>query len=127
MPSEATEPDLRKTLDEYDEGLAVAQTAIDNLISSLEEYREDIIEWRRRVDQGEPADLVVKSIGGAQRRFALNEALEGFTHCRDALRTAIIAAGVLQGRSIAEMGRHLGLSRQYAAHLLADARARQEP
>ena len=125
MTSGASEPDLEKTLAQYEEGLAIADAAIDNLIEALEGYRESIFEWRRRVGEGEASDLVVRSIGGAELRFTINEALEGFTHCRDLLRTSIIVAGVLQGRSISEMGRTLGISRQYAAHLAARSREEQ--
>jgi hypothetical protein len=118
--------DLGDALAAYDAAWAASQAAMDDLVAAFDEYRRINWDLRRRVGEGEAADLVLQSNGGGEQRVAIDDALEGFGRTRDTLRTAIIDLGVQQGRSISEMGRRMGISRQYAARLAA-ARKRADP
>ena len=123
MADDVDGSDVEEALGAFDSAFAGTEAAIDDLKGALEEYRRINRELRRRVGAGEAADLVLGSNGGGEQRVALDDALEGFNRTRDTLRAAIIALGVGQGRSISEMGRRMGISRQYAARLASRARA----
>jgi len=73
-------------------------------------------------DGGEIVDAL-DGLGGPMRRRELTEALDAFEAARHAIRVAMFALAGEQGSTLSELGRKLGISRQLASRLAAEAAA----
>ena len=100
--------------------------------SDLEEAAEHVRTVLRRyntasarvatlVDQGVRLVQALESLHGPVRRSEVTEALEEFEAARHRVRLAMFALAKEQGSSFSEVARALGISRQLASRLAAEA------
>jgi hypothetical protein len=76
-----------------------------------------------RLDAGEPAIDAARGTSIPTRRRQVTESIEEFEAARHRLRLALMAVGREEGASISDVGRALGISRQLASRLSAEADA----
>jgi hypothetical protein len=95
----------------------------EHLSAVLERYKRSSVELATRVQRGEMLENVFPVIEGPARPREVTEVLSEFEAARHQVRLAMLELGSEQGISISEMGRQLGLSRQLASRLAAEARA----
>jgi hypothetical protein len=74
-----------------------------------------------RLETGAPAISASKGTGIPSERRQVTEAIEEFEAARHQLRLALFALGKEEGASLSEVGRVLGVSRQLASRLAAEA------
>jgi hypothetical protein len=74
------------------------------------------------LESGNGASLTLKAAEAGRARQELTEALRYFEQCRHHARLSLIAAELEEGRSIGEIGRTWGFSRQLAAKYAKEAR-----
>ena len=91
----------------------------------LQRYKVASIELGTRVARGETLEEVFPAIEGPARPREVTEVLAEFEAARHQVRLAMLELGGEQGITISEMGRQLGLSRQLASRLAAEARETQ--
>ncbi len=87
----------------------------------LQRYRKSSIELATRVSRGEALDEIFPVIEGPARPREVTETIIEFSAARHQVRLAMFVLGDEQGISISEMGRQLGMSRQLASRLAAEA------
>jgi hypothetical protein len=99
----------------------------------LHEANENLRSVLLRYDAGSAklADLVeddvqlltaLESLAGPLRRSEVTDAVEAFEASRHQVRLAMFALSTEQGSSFSDMARALGISRQLASRLAAEAR-----
>ena len=76
----------------------------------------------KSVENGNGASLTLNAEEAGRARQELTEALRDFEQCRHNARLSLIAAELDEGRSIGEIGRTWGFSRQLAAKYAKEAR-----
>jgi chromosome segregation ATPase len=91
------------------------------LRASLLQYERTMTRIAERLEAGEDAIAAAKGTSIPNQRRRVTEAIEEFESARHQLRLALMVAGKAEGASIAEVGRVLGISRQLAARLAAEA------
>jgi hypothetical protein len=96
--------------------------ATETLREVLGRYKRANARLARRVAQGESVLEAFDGLEGAmQRHRELTETLEEFEAARHHVRVALFALATAQGASLSEIGRRLGISRQLASRLAAEA------
>jgi hypothetical protein len=93
----------------------------DDLFEVLHRYKKSSVELATRVNRGESLDDIFPIIKGPARPRQVTEAIAEFSAARHRVRLAMFVLGGEQGISISAMGRQLGLSRQLASRLAAEA------
>jgi hypothetical protein len=91
------------------------------LRDNLEHYEQTMMGIAWRLDAGEPAVGASSGTRIPMHRRQVTEAIEEFEAARHRLRLALFAVGKEEGASISEIGRALGVSRQLASRLAAEA------
>lgn len=74
-----------------------------------------------RLEAGAPGISASKGTGIPSERRQVTESIEEFEAARHQLRLALFALGKEEGASISEVGRVLGISRQLASRIAAEA------
>ncbi len=87
----------------------------------LQRYERTMLDIAKRLESGESAiDASWNTPIPGQRR-QVTEAIEAFEASRHKLRLALFTVGREEGSTISEVGRVLGISRQLASRLAAQA------
>jgi len=86
----------------------------------LQRYEAVNAELADNVGRGESADIALGSLRAPMRRRDVTETLEEFDGARHEVRLAL-ALCLKDGVSRSEVGRYLGISRQLASRLAAEA------
>lgn len=107
--------------------LSALHAAIDNLRTMLLTFRESTEQFITLVEEGEAVLPALRRIEWRELRPDLAEALELFEATRQRARVGILALGRAQGATLSEIGRQLGISRQFASHLAALAEKTESP
>ena len=103
---------------------------ISDLVEMAEELRETLSRYKRanqllarRIDRGEPVLDAFAEMGGPMRRHReLTEVLDDFEAVRHRVRLSLFALAESEGASMSAVARRLGISRQLASRLAAEAR-----
>ena len=111
----------KKRKEELARQTAALHEAIDDLRRMLLRFKESTGKFATLVEEGEAVVPALETIQGPILRRDLSDALEVFEAARQQARVAVLALGREQGASLSEVGRLLGISRQLASHLVADA------
>jgi hypothetical protein len=98
------------------------------LVASSARLREQLVDYERtmsriaeRLEEGAPGITASRGTSIPSERRRVTEAVEEFETARHQLRLALFALGKEEGASISEVGRVLGISRQLASRLAAEA------
>ena len=91
------------------------------LRAALRQYEKTMEKIAVRLEEGEPAISASRSTGIPSERKQVTEAIDAFEAARHQLRLSLMVAARAEGASISEVGRVLGISRQLAARLAAEA------
>ncbi len=101
---------------------------IEQLVESSVHLREQLLRYEKamativqRLETGAPAISASKGTSIPSERRQVTEAIEEFEAARHQLRLALFALGKEEGASMSEVGRVLGISRQLASRLAAEA------
>jgi hypothetical protein len=105
--------------------MAILVDATEELCVVLGKYKKSSIELATRVGRGEPLDDIFPIIEGPDRPREVTQTLSEFAAARHEVRLAMFMLGGEQGFSISAMGRLLGMSRQLASRLAAEAKESQ--
>jgi len=92
-----------------------------HLRQALDHYEKTMGKIAARLEAGEATISAAEGTSIPSERRHVTESIEEFEAARHQLRLALIVAGKAEGASIAEVGRVLGISRQLAARLAAEA------
>jgi len=84
-------------------------------------YEKAMIKIAKRLENGDPAVSAGYGTGVPGHRRQVTEAIEQFEASRHQLRVALFALSLEEGGSISEVGRVLGISRQLASRIAAEA------
>ena len=95
--------------------------SIEHLRSVLQQFARLNVSLQKRIAAGGDLVTTLESLGGPERRREMTEALEEFETSRHHLRLAMFALAEEQEVSISEVARSLGISRQLASRLAAEA------
>jgi hypothetical protein len=81
------------------------------------------------LQRGVPISEAVVSAGGSpsELRRSTTEMLADYEHARHQMRTAFLLPTLAEGKSIGDIGRELGISRQLASRLVREARGSSSP
>ncbi len=94
----------------------------ESLREVLARYKRANADLVKRVAQGESVLEAFDGLDGAmQSQRELTDKLEEFEAFRHQVRVALFACATAQGASLSEIGRRLGISRQLASRLAAEA------
>jgi len=91
------------------------------LRSQLRLYQDAVQRFIEHLEKGETALAAAQNTNVARYRQLATEAIEGFEGARRQMRLALFALGQEEGASISQLGRALGVSRQLASRLAAEA------
>jgi hypothetical protein len=91
------------------------------LRTQLLDFEKAMLKIANRLEGGEPAVSAGHGIGAPGHRQRVTEALSQFEGSRHQLRLALFALALEEGASMAEVGRVLGISRQLASRIAAEA------
>jgi hypothetical protein len=101
--------------------MAEFNDANDHLRDVLLHNKRALVAGAKHIENGEwTADEV--EAGAPEIRFELTEALSVFEKARHEVRLSFFGFGTEQGKSMSEIGRALGVSRQLASRLAAEAK-----
>jgi len=96
--------------------------ATNNLEAVLVRYKRAINDLATHVEEGESVLEAFDELDGAMlRQRELTETFDEFEAARHQVRLAVFALATAQGASMSELGRRLGISRQLASRLAAEA------
>jgi hypothetical protein len=95
--------------------------SIDHLRTVLQGFSKLNARMCKRIDDGADLGATLESLGGPETRRQMTEALEQFETARHRVRLSMFALAEEQGMSISEVARGLGISRQLASRLAAEA------
>jgi hypothetical protein len=102
--------------------IAALDEATGNLKEVLVRYQRAITGLATHVEAGESVLEAFDGLDGAMlRQRELTETFEEFEGARHQVRLAVFALAKAQGASMSELGRRLGISRQLASRLAAEA------
>jgi hypothetical protein len=111
-------PPKRKRLISSAEELA-DRTAF--LRTELQTYEDALHRFIGHLYAGETAVTSARNVNVPLYRQSVTEALETFETTRRQMRLAMLSLGQEEGASISELGRSIGVSRQLASRLAAEA------
>jgi len=101
---------------------------ISGLVECSTHLREQLVDYERtmsrigtRLEEGVAGIAASSGTSIPSERQQVTEAIEEFEAARHQLRLALFALGKEEGASISEVGRVLGISRQLASRLAAEA------
>lgn len=94
--------------------------ALDDVLERYDKVTREVI---AEVERGTPLVTALHVLGGSVVRPEVTAALDSFEAARHRVRVAMFGLGLEQGASISEIGRSLGISRQLASRLAAEATA----
>lgn len=97
--------------------------AAGRLRGTLRQYERTMARIADRLEAGEQAITASQGTGIPAERRQVTEAIDEFEAARHQLRLALMVAARAEGASISDVGRVLGISRQLAARLAAEAAA----
>jgi len=97
----------------------------EHLHTVLRRYSKASASVATLVDQGTHLVPALESLHGPVRRSEVTEALEEFEAARHRVRLAMFALAKEQGSSFSDVARALGISRQLASRLAAEAEETQ--
>jgi hypothetical protein len=103
------------------EALSHMEQCNKDLRAVMQRFEKAATRFARRVDGGALVVEAVRDVMGSVRRQELDEANKAFEVARHRARVAVFALAIEQGTSLSEMGRALGISRQLASRLGAEA------
>jgi hypothetical protein len=92
-----------------------------HLRGQLADYERTMRRIAERLEEGAPGITASRGTSIPSERRQVTEAIEEFEAARHQLRLALFALGTEEGASISEVGRVLGISRQLASRLAAEA------
>jgi len=92
-----------------------------DLRSVLLRYERGSVEVTGRVERGDTLADALEAAKGPIRRREVTEALDKFEAARHQVRLSMFSLASEQGTSMSELGRRLGISRQLASRLAAEA------
>ena len=95
--------------------------SIEHLRAVLQQFAKLNARLSKRIGAGGDLGETLEALGGPDTRKEMTEALEAFETARHRLRLAMFALAEEQGMSISEVARGLGISRQLASRLAAEA------
>ena len=95
--------------------------SITHLRSVLEQFAKQNDRLRSHIEAGEDLGETLEQLSGAGARRQMTEALEQFEVARHRVRLSMFALAEEQGMTISEVARSLGISRQLASRLAAEA------
>jgi len=96
--------------------------ATNNMEAVLARYKRAINELAAHVEEGDSVLEAFDEMDGAMlRQRELTETVDEFAAARHQVRLAVLALAIAQGASLSELGRRLGISRQLASRLAAEA------
>jgi len=102
--------------------ISVLAEASKTLREVLVRYERAVATLATRVHRGESVLESFDAMDGAMRgRRELTETFEEFETARRQVRLALFSLASAQGASMSELGRRLGISRQLASRLAAEA------
>lgn len=105
--------------------LAQALSRLDHcnreLRSVMQRFEKTTTRLARRVEGGALVVEAVRDVTGSIRLKELGEAEKAFELARHRARVAIFALAIEQGTNLSEIGRAIGISRQLASRLGAEA------
>jgi DNA invertase Pin-like site-specific DNA recombinase len=97
---------------------------MEQLVEADAEVRRHLVASERvlkrgisRIEAGEEIASALAATQAADRREAVNVALESLALARHELRVAVLAAGLEEGMSLSEVARGFGISRQLVQRL----------
>ncbi|HUI02308.1 MAG TPA: hypothetical protein VLZ77_02120 [Acidimicrobiales bacterium] len=95
--------------------------ATENLRNVMRGFARVNATMARRVGQGDDLVATLESLEGPLRRREVTEALDEFETARHRVRLSMFGVAEEQDASISEVARALGISRQLASRLAAEA------
>jgi len=96
--------------------------ATNNLEAVLVRNKRAINDLAAHVEQGESVLEAFDELDGAMRhQRGLAQTLDEFVVARHQVRLAVFALAIAQGASLSELARRLGISRQLASRVAAEA------
>lgn len=96
--------------------------AVDHLDEVLVRYKRAIAGLASHVEEGESVLEAFDGLDGVMlRQRELTETFDEFEGARHQVRLALFSLAMAQGASLSEVGRRLGISRQLASRLAAEA------
>jgi len=95
--------------------------AIEHLRTVMRGFARLNASLARRVDDGEELVSALERLNGPLRRREVTDALEEFEAARHRVRLSMFGVAEEQDASISEVARGLGISRQLASRLAAEA------
>ena len=96
--------------------------AITNAAEALSASRADNRRFRQLIAKGTPLRDALSVVSAPESRASVEVALKHMARTRHQLRRMVLALGMNEGMSLAEVGRLYGISRQLASRLVAEAR-----
>lgn len=101
------------------DNLVATSTLLENV---LKRYRQSSAAFAKQIGQGKSLIEAFEGMDGPMSRpRELTETFELFEATRHQVRLALFALSLEQDVSLSEVGRHLGISRQLASRLGAEA------
>jgi hypothetical protein len=95
--------------------------ADDELRDLLQRYRKLNVNLAKLIERGEPGAAALKALDAPVQRREVTDGLERFDAARHQVRLALFTLCQEEGTTISEIGRLLGISRQLASRLAAQA------
>jgi hypothetical protein len=95
--------------------------SIDHLRRVLQEFGQLNARLRARIAAGDDLGDTLENLSGPDARRQMTAALEQFEAARHRVRLSMFALAEEQGMSISDVARALGISRQLASRLAAEA------
>jgi hypothetical protein len=80
-----------------------------------------LIKIAKRLENGDTAVSAGHGVGAPGRRQKVTECIEQFEASRHQLRLALFSVSLEEGATISDLGRVLGISRQLASRIAAEA------
>jgi hypothetical protein len=94
---------------------------IEELGNVLNDLDESVLLLGKGIERGAPIIEALEDVGGTLTLPAMLETFDDFHAARQDLRTALLAIARREGTSAGELARTLGISRQLAYRLAAEA------
>jgi DNA-directed RNA polymerase sigma subunit (sigma70/sigma32) len=115
---------MSKKSDQLVREIAVLVETTEAVRDVLGRYKRANAKLAKRIERGESVLEAFDGLAGTMRRHReLTEALAELEAARHQVRVALFALSTAQGVSLSEVGRRLGISRQLASRLAAEAEA----
>jgi hypothetical protein len=114
-------PSLSKNRKQLVRRITALVEASSLLREKLERYEQAMFDFKDGIDKGETALDATKGATIPSGRRTVTTAIDEFEAVRHQLRLALFSVGREEGASISDVGRALGISRQLASRLAAEA------